>query len=198
MPRSSRRLREAFSLTELIMALVILLVIIPQVVPIYEAFVRDSEEEALRSRLGQIRRALLVFYQENGRYPYQLYDHFGNDVDILDPEKSELTQGVHDGFTSYPKGRRIYLDEIPVDPMTGRTDWRLIGVDNDGDGAFNEDPINATTGTHRMSGVVRGLTTGIVDPLQNISRDDDGDGLVDEDPVDIYDVRSRSKGYGDL
>ena len=47
--------RQGFSLTELIMALIILLVLIPSVIPIYDAFLADSKEEALRSRLATVR-----------------------------------------------------------------------------------------------------------------------------------------------
>lgn len=190
---------QGFTLTELIMALVILLVIIPTVVPIYDAFLADSKEEALKERLAQIRRAIVAFKLENGRYPYQVYDHFGNNVDFLDDDVSELTQGVHDGSGgSYPLKRRIYLHHLPVDPFTEKANWRLIGVDNDGDGAFNEDPIEVTTSTHRVHAVMRGLGEGILSPLNFVALDDDGDGLVDEDPIDVMDVRSRSAKYADL
>lgn len=187
-----------FTLTELIMALIILLILVPGVVPIYDAFINDSKEEALKERLAQVRRAIIAFKIENGRYPYQIFDHYGNNVDFLDEKFSELTQGVHDGFGSYPRGRRIYLDRLPVDPFTEKADWKLIGVDNDGDGAFNEDPIEVTTSTHRTVGVTRSLAGGIVSPLNFVAFDNDGDGLVDEDPVDIYDIRSRFPAHADL
>ncbi len=187
-----------FSLTELILALVILLIIIPQVIPLYDAFLEDSKEESLRSRIGQFRRSLTVFQQENGRFPFQLSDQYGNSTDFLDNRFSELTNGVHNAFGKYAPGRRIYMEAIPVDPITGLKDWKLVGVDNDGDDAFNEDSIEVTTSTHRLSGVVRGLTTGVVDPQNFVANDDDNDGLVDEDPVDVYDVRSRARGYSDI
>lgn len=198
--RRTRDLREraGFSLTELIMALVILLVLIPSVIPIYDAFLSDSKEEALQARLGTVRRAIVAFKLEQGRYPYQIFDHFGNNVDFLDYRDSELTQGIHDGFGSYSLGRRIYLDRLPVDPFTERVDWKLLGVDNDGDGAFNEDPIEVTTSTHRTLAMTRGLGEGLISPLNYLAFDNDGDGIVDEDPVDVYDIRSRSKDFSDL
>lgn len=180
------------------MALVILLVIIPTVVPIYDAFLSDSKEHALKERLAQIRRAIAAFRMENGRYPYQLYDHFGNSVDFLDDSRSELTQGVHDGPQSYPLGRRMYLHKLPVDPITGKANWKLIGVDNDGDGAFNEDPIEVTTSTHRLLGVQRALGQKIISPLNFVAFDGDGDGLIDEDPIDVMDVRSSSPRHADF
>ncbi len=199
--RSGRRTqidRTAFSLTELIMALVILLILIPTVVPIYDAFLSDSKEEALKERLAQVRRAIVAFKLENGRYPYQIFDHYGNNVDFLDNRFSELTQGVHNGFGTYPLGRRIYLDRLPIDPFTEKPDWKLIGVDNDGDGAFNEDPIEVTTSTHRFESIQRGLGERLVAPSNFLAFDNDGDGLTDEDPVDVYDLRSRAPDYSNL
>lgn len=180
------------------MALIILLVLIPSVIPIYDAFLSDSKEEALRSRLATVRRAIISFKLEHGRYPYQIFDHYGNNVDFLDNRFSELTQGVHNGFGSYPLGRRIYLDRLPLDPFTERVDWKLLGVDNDGDGAFNEDPVEVTTSTHRTFAMTRGLDDGLISPQNFLAFDNDGDGLTDEDPVDVYDIRSRSKDYSDL
>jgi type II secretory pathway pseudopilin PulG len=187
-----------FTLTELIMALVILLILIPTVIPIYDAFISDSKEESMIQRLGQVRRAIVAFKLENGRYPYQIFDHFGNNVDFLDNNLSELTQGVHDGPDSYALGRRIYLNRIPEDPFSGKLDWQLIGVDNDGDGAFNEDPIEVTTSTHRMAGVQRALGEKTLSPLNFVAFDGDGDGLIDEDPIDVMDIRSRNPRYVDL
>jgi hypothetical protein len=161
--------------------------------------VNDSKEEALKERLGQVRRAIVAFKLENGRFPYQIFDHYGNSVDFLNENFSELTQGVHNGFGVYPDGRRIYLERLPVDPFTEKPDWKLLGVDNDGDGAFNEDAIEVTTSTHRTFGVTRALDSpAVISPINFIPFDSDGDGLVDEDPVDVYDIRSRHPEYGDL
>lgn len=195
-----RDLSAGFSLTELIMALVILLILIPSVIPIYDSFVNDSKEEALKERLGQVRRAIVAFKLENGRYPYQIFDHYGNNVDFLNEDYSELTQGIHNGADSYPEGRRIYLDRLPVDPFTEKANWKLLGVDNDGDGSFNEDPIEVTTSTHWTMGATRafGGLSEVPSSLEYIPDDSDQDGLVDEDPVDVYDIRSRHPEYGDL
>jgi general secretion pathway protein G len=51
----------------------------------------------LRESVGAIRKAIQAFHKDTGRYPLSLY---------------ELV----------PK----YLQRVPVDPMTGATDWRLI------------------------------------------------------------------------
>lgn len=190
--------RGGFSLTELIMALVILLILIPSVVPIYDAFLQDSKEESLKARLEQVRRAIIAFKIENGRYPYQVYDQYGNNVDFLNNRLSELTQGVHDGRGTYPLGRRIYLDRLPIDPITEQVNWRLIGVDNDGDGSFNEDGVESIASTHRTTATTRTLGGNHFSPSQPMPIDNDNDGLVDEDPVDVYDIRSRSRRFSDL
>lgn len=194
-----------FSLIELALALTILLIIIPSMLPVYESFVKDIEEQALKQRILEVRRAMQVFYMEHGRYPHQIYDQFSNDVDFIVDKRSELVNGIHNGRDSYPANRRTYITKLPKDPMTGRVDWLLIPMDNDLDGVFNEDPIEVTTGTYlgnydvMPARMYRGMTTGTVAPNDGFIRnDDDRDGRVDEDPIDVGDIRSRAPGFENL
>ena len=109
-----------FSLVELVVALVILLVLIPSALPLYDRFFNEAREEALRQRLQQMRRAISIFRLENGRYPNRLYDSFGNNVDFLDSLRSELVQGVHGGPSKYPLKRRTYLVQAPAPVAAGQ------------------------------------------------------------------------------
>ncbi len=190
--------KHAFSLIEMMVALSILLILIPAMLPIYSSYMEDIKEQALKERLLEIRRALHVFYMEHGRYPYQLFDEYGNNVDFLDPTKNELINGVHDGYGSYPPRRRRYLSELPVDPMSGKRDWLLVPVDNDSDGVYNEDPVEVTASTRLSTAVARPMTAAADAAREswNFYRiDNDGDGRIDEDPIDVGDVRSRTPGY---
>ena len=195
----------AFSLIELALALTILLIIIPSMLPVYESFMKDIKEQALKQRILEVRRALQVFYMEHDRYPHQIYDQFSNDVDFIVDKRSELVNGIHNGQDSYPPRRRTYITRLPTDPITERVDWVLIPMDNDLDGTFNEDPIEVTTGTYLgeydkiPSRMYRGMTTGTVAPNDGfIKTDNDRDGQVDEDPIDVGDIRSRAPGYENL
>lgn len=196
-----------FSLIELALCLSILLIIIPTMVPVFEAFLGDIHEQALRQRILELRRALQVFYLEHARYPGQIFDHYGNNVDFTDDGRSELVNGIHNGFGSYPPNRRTYLPRLPEDPITNKTDWTLLPMDNDGDGIFNEDPEEATTGTYLTgfqtysaipSRMYRALTSTTIALDDFIQFDNDHDGKIDEDPIDVGDVRSRATGYESL
>jgi len=196
--------RRAFSLIELALALTILLIIIPSMLPVYESFIADIEEQALKQRILEIRRAMQVFYMENQRYPNELSDQFGNTVDFFDDTRSELVNGIHNGSDSYPSNRRTYITRLPDDPISGRVDWMLIPMDNDLDHVFNEDPAEVKTGTYLGNYTVvpdrmyRGLNEGKIAEDDFIRTDNDGDGLYDEDPVDVGDIRSRAAGYENL
>lgn len=190
LPQHSR----GFSLTEIVVAMTIILILIPAIMPIYASFMGDIEDEALSLRLSEFRRCLRIFYLENGRYPNALFDRYGNNVDILRDEGSELVNGIHSNFGTYPPNRRTYLANTPVDPYTHLANWDLIPVDNDGDGIFDEDPPEITTSTVRVLSTGRGITSGAINIVRFSSYDNDGDGRFDEDPIDVADVKSRHPG----
>ena len=129
-----------FSLIELALALTILLIIIPSMMPVVENFMGDIQEQSLKQRILDIRRALQSFYMENGIYPNQLFDEYGNNVDFLNDSAAELVNGTHNGYGTYPVNRRTYITGLPADPFTLHKDWALIPIDNDLDGNINEDP----------------------------------------------------------
>ena len=202
-----------FSLIELALALTILLIIIPSMMPIVENFMGDIQEQSLKQRILDIRRALQSFYMENGVYPNQLFDEFGNNVDFLHDDASELVNGTHNGYGTYPVNRRTYVTGLPPDPFTLHKDWALIPIDNDLDGNINEDPKHFIFNSYMshysnmdaedMLGAMpadlyRGLTTGTARIGRFEIGDDDGDGRIDEDPIDVGNIKSRAPGYESL
>lgn len=184
----------AFSLIELVVSLVILLILLPTAIPLYDRFLGDARDEALRQRLSEIRRALSTFRMENGRYPNWLYDSYGNNVDFLDSERSELVQGVHSGAGKYPSKRRIYLAEIPADPITEKKDWELIITMNEDLAALQSTGgLRTTTENSRRPGWKKVGSSWIAPaPVVNptVQRPVPTSG--------VSDIRSRATGYQEM
>ncbi|MBI4865169.1 MAG: type II secretion system protein [Candidatus Riflebacteria bacterium] len=176
-----------FSLVEVVVALAIMLILLPLATPLYQYFLKDIREEALRQRLSQVRRAIRLFYQDHQRFPNMLFDHYGNQVDFLDSNYSELVQGVHDGLGRYPQNRRRYLAEIPYDPFSNRIDWSLVRADRTADLTTSKRAMQTATTTRQLVSVRRGITTGTLQYLDNIQ---EVGGLVA-----VMDVKSRTPGY---
>lgn len=181
--------RAGFSLMEVVVALGIILILLPVALPVFESFTADIEEQNLRSRLQEFRRALLLFYEDHRRYPYMIEDHFGNRVNILDNDESELVAGVHSGLGTYPPNPRRYLASVPIDPFSKRADWKLNTVAPRNLLPTSHHPMPTTSSTRQVSAAFRGVTSGAVRVLDNVT------------PVErlqVIDIRSRSPGYEDL
>lgn len=177
-----------FSLVEVVVALTIMILLLPLATPLYRAFFQDVREEALRGRLNQMRRAVRLFYEDHGRFPNMMFDQFGNQVDILDNRYSELVQGVHDGpGGKYPQARRRYLAQIPTDPFSDQPDWGLVPAETTSDPLASRRPLQTATSTRQLSAMRRGITSGTVQVLDNVTQIG---GLVT-----VMDIRSRTAGY---
>lgn len=135
----SRTRGRGFTLVEVLIALTVMLALVAMAAGVFTDQIDESKLTIRETNLRAIRLAIQAFYNDFGRYPYNGQDSYGNVVHFLDNSTSELVQGVHAGFGTYPdspgqKGRRSrYLREIPTDPTTGRPDWILVPADNDGD-----------------------------------------------------------------
>lgn len=177
-----------FSLVEVVVALTIMILLLPLATPLYRAFFNDVREEALRGRLNHVRRAVRLFYEDHRRFPNMMFDQFGNQVDILDNRYSELVQGVHDGpGGKFPQARRRYLAEIPLDPFSEQADWSLVPAEVSTDPLASRRPLQTATSTRQLSAMRRGITSGTVLVLDNVS---EVGGMVT-----VMDIRSRTAGY---
>jgi general secretion pathway protein G len=192
--------KKGFTLVELLVAVTILATLVSMASGVYVIYLRESDEKLLRYNLNTMRSSIQHFYLDNGRYPLDGIDYFGNQVSFLDSNTSELVQGVHSGLAIYPEKRYSYLRDIPIDPTTNTSNWKIIPHDSDGDWVEATDDLG-------KDGIVTvppdyGEGNGIPDrgephvdedPLNNIN--DDGDGFTDEDPPDVLSIKSANKEF---
>jgi len=94
-----------FTLLELITVISIIAILTAIALPNYKTAIIQSKEAVLREDLFQFRDRIDQYYADKGRYPESL--------------ETLLEQG--------------YLRRIPVDPMTGNTDWELVPAESDPD-----------------------------------------------------------------
>lgn len=128
--------RRGFSLVELLIALAIILAIVAIATGIFQPLVAEQQVDVLKANLRVVRQALLEFYNDHNRYPFEGQDEFGNVVTFLDDNSSELVQGRHSGQGTYPDQepegkrypRRRYVMNMPGDPTleSNQIGWKLI------------------------------------------------------------------------
>lgn len=128
--------RRGFSLVELLIALAIILAVVAIATGIFQPLVAEQQVDVLKANLRAVRQALLEFYNDHNRYPFEGQDEFGNVVTFLDDNSSELVQGRHSGQGTYPDQepegkrypRRRYLMNMPGDPTldSNQIGWKLI------------------------------------------------------------------------
>src|SRR5215510_621574 len=97
------RARDGFTLIELMIVMVIIVLLASVGVAIYGNSVKNSREVALRHDLTEMRKAIDAYYADKQKYPASLED--------LVTEK--------------------YLREIPPDPITNTADWQTTTSDRD-------------------------------------------------------------------
>ena len=94
-----------FTLLELITVISIIAILTAIALPNYKTAIIQSKEAVLREDLFQFRDRIDQYYADKGRYPESL--------------EALTEQG--------------YLRRIPVDPMTGNTDWEVVPAEPDPD-----------------------------------------------------------------
>lgn len=95
---ASRRSGHGFTLIEVLVVLSVISLLITISVPYYLERIEQARETALRENLRVIRGAIDRFHSDSGRFPASL---------------EELVE-------------RRYLRDLPVDPVTGRSDTWVI------------------------------------------------------------------------
>jgi general secretion pathway protein G len=122
--RGARRSRRARGLTliELIAAVAIMLVLTGMALPLARLEIRRTKERELRRDLWEMRDAIDRYKDAADRGAFQI--KLGSEG--YPPDLETLVKGVDVG------GKKVrFLRKIPVDPMTGGTEWGLRSMQDD-------------------------------------------------------------------
>ncbi|MGC8764017.1 MAG: type IV pilin protein [Acidobacteriota bacterium] len=93
-----RRRESGFTLMELMVVVAIIGILVSMAVPTYRSAVERAKETVLRQNLYVLRDCIDQYYADKGKYP------------------DSLEALVDEG----------YLRHLPVDPMTGQSDWVTV------------------------------------------------------------------------
>ncbi|HVO60003.1 MAG TPA: type II secretion system protein [Terriglobales bacterium] len=122
--QASVRLRatHGFTLIELIVATAILVILTGMALPLARLTIKREKEHELRYDLWQMRDAIDRYKEAGDRNAFQTKVDSQN----YPPDLDTLVNGVTAG------GKKMrFLRKVPVDPMTGNTDWGLRSVQDD-------------------------------------------------------------------
>ncbi len=116
------RRQRGLTLIELIIAVTILLILTGAAIPIARTRIKRSKEVELRRDLWEMRDAIDRYKDAADRGAFQI--KLGSDG--YPPDLDTLVNGVD------VQGKKVrFLRRIPVDPMTGNTDWGLRSTQDD-------------------------------------------------------------------
>jgi len=122
--RQGARPAWGFSLLELIIATTILLVLSTMVIPMARLSIKREKERRLRTALWEMRDAVDRYKLDADRGAFQTKVDSQN----YPPDLETLVKGVD------IQGKKVrYLRRIPIDPMTGTTEWGLRSMQDDPD-----------------------------------------------------------------
>ena len=119
--------QHGFTLLELIIATIILVILTSMAVPLARVTIKREKERELRRDLWEMRDAIDRYKDAADRN--QIRVEIGSEG--YPPDLETLVKGVQLGASSDRKIR--FLRKIPVDPMTGRAEWGLRAVQDDPD-----------------------------------------------------------------
>jgi len=113
-----------FTLLELIIATAILVVLSSMAVPLARLTIQREKERRLRTDLWEMRDAIDRYKDAADRGGFQIKV----DSQGYPPDLETLVKGVD------VQGKKVrFLRKIPVDPMTGNTEWGLRSMQDDAD-----------------------------------------------------------------
>jgi len=119
-----RQREHGLTLVELIVAVTILAILAGAAVPLARTTIRRSKERELRRDLWEMRDAIDRYKDAADRGAFQI--KVGTEG--YPPDLETLVKGVDSN------GKKLrFLRRIPVDPMTGNTDWGLRSMQDDPD-----------------------------------------------------------------
>ena len=111
-----------FTLIELIVATAILVILTGMAIPMARVTIKRAKERELRHDLWQLRDAIDRYKDAADRGAFQI--KVGTEG--YPPDLDTLVNGVDVG------GKKLkFLRRVPVDPMTGNTDWGLRSMQDD-------------------------------------------------------------------
>jgi general secretion pathway protein G len=117
-----KRSNRGFSLLELIIATAILIILSTMAVPMARVTIKREREHRLRADLWEMRDAVDRYKLDADRNAFQTKV----DSQGYPPDLETLVKGVD------VQGKKIrYLRRIPIDPMTGTTEWGLRSMQDD-------------------------------------------------------------------
>jgi general secretion pathway protein G len=121
--RSARKSR-GFTLIELIVATVILVILTGMAIPMARVTIKRQRERELRAALWEMRDAIDRYKDAADRGAFQI--KVGSQG--YPPDLDTLVKGID------VNGKKLkFLRRIPVDPMTGKTEWGMRSMQDDPD-----------------------------------------------------------------
>ncbi|HSS98767.1 MAG TPA: type II secretion system protein [Terriglobales bacterium] len=144
MKRISHKNEHGFTLVELIVATGILVILTSLAIPMARIGIKRERERELRHDLWEMRDAIDRYKDAADRGAFQI--KVGSEG--YPPDLDTLVNGVDVG------GKKVrFLRRIPVDPMTGNTEWGTRSMQDDpdsdssgGDNVFDVHTKSAGTG----------------------------------------------------
>jgi general secretion pathway protein G len=115
-------LSKGFTLIELIVATAILVILTSLAVPMARVAIKREKERELRRDLWEMRDAIDRYKDAGERGAFQI--KVGTEG--YPPDLETLVNGVDVG------GKKVrFLRRIPIDPMTGKTEWGMRSLQDD-------------------------------------------------------------------
>jgi len=113
-----------FTLLELVVATTILAVLTMMALPLARVTIKREKENRLRQALWEMRDAIDRYKDSADRGSFQIKA----DTNGYPPSLDDLVKGVD------VQGKKLkFLRRIPVDPMTGTTEWGMHSMQDDPD-----------------------------------------------------------------
>jgi general secretion pathway protein G len=135
---------------ELIIASTILIILASAALPVARKAIVAPREEELRRALREMRDAIDRYKDVADRNLVRV--QVGSEG--YPPDLETLVKGVEYGSSGVEKKR--FLRKIPIDPMTGRAEWRLQSVQDDPDskswGGNNVFDVHSTSDATALDG----------------------------------------------
>jgi general secretion pathway protein G len=123
-PREKAKAESGFTLLELIVATGILVILSTMALPLARLTIQRQRERQLRIDLWEMRDAIDRYKNMADRGAFQTKADSQN----YPPDLDTLVKGVD------IQGKKMrFLRRIPIDPMTGTTDWGLRSMQDDPD-----------------------------------------------------------------